>query len=258
MKTFDLCPMIPISVVIICRNEAGILGQTLQSLAALTDDVVVYDSGSTDGTIEIAQRQGARVVHGEWRGYGLTKRAALAFARHEWILSLDADESLDPELRQSLLKADLSNTRVVYELKFLNHLGKKPVRFGEWGGDSHIRLFNRGVVNWNDAPVHENLEIPGDCKVRTLDGHVLHYTARDLKEYKKKLEAYAALNAKKYLQQGKKSSWLKIYLSPAFSFLRNYFFRLGFLDGAAGYHCARMTARYTYLKYARLQELNRG
>jgi glycosyltransferase involved in cell wall biosynthesis len=258
MKTFDICRMPEISVVIICRNEAGIIGRTLESLEGLSRDIVVYDSGSSDGTREIAREKGARVMAGEWKGYGPTKRLATSFARHDWILSLDADETVSEKLKASLQNLDLSDPYVAYELKFLNHLGEKPVKYGEWGGDRHTRLFNRTVLNWNDAEVHENLEIPPGVKVKPVEGYVLHYTARDLDKYAEKLKMYAALNAEKYQRQGKKSNWLKRNFAPVFSFVRNYIFRLGFLDGKAGFQCARMTARYTYQKYAKLQKLNRG
>ena len=247
-----------ISVVIICRNEAGTIGQTLDSLAGLTDDIVVYDSGSTDGTQDIAADKGARVVSGEWKGYGLTKRSATEHARHDWILSLDADESLSPELKEELSRLDLADERTVYLLRFLNFLGNRPLRFGEWGGDRHTRLFNRKQVHWDDAPVHESLVIPAGMKTRVLKGRVFHYTARSLGQYEAKLRAYAELNAEKYRGQGRRVSWLRQTLSAPFSFVNNYIFRLGFLDGKEGFLCARMTARYTALKYARLKELQGG
>jgi hypothetical protein len=113
-------------------------------------------------------------------------------------------------------------------------------------------------VNWNDAPVHENLEIPAGVQVVTLKGFVLHYTARDIRAYASKLEGYAVLNAEKYHLQGKKAGLFRTGFAPFFSFLSNYIFRLGFLDGRAGYQCARLTARYTYLKYAKLRKMNRS
>ena len=247
-----------LSVVIICRNEAQIIGKTLDSLAGLTDDIVVFDSGSTDGTQEIVVSKGARLVQGEWKGYGLTKGAATEKARYDWILSLDADECLSPALKNELASLDLADDKTVYQLRFLNFLGERPLHFGEWGGDRHTRLFNRKQVRWDSAPVHESLIIPGGIRTKTLKGRVFHYTARSIEQYEAKLRAYAELNAEKYRGQGRQVNWLRRTFSAPFSFINNYIFRLGFLDGREGLLCARMTARYTALKYARLKELQGG
>jgi len=247
-----------LSVVIVCKNEAGIIGTTLQSLQGLTDDIVVYDNGSTDETVAIAQQYATNVIRGEWEGFGKTKQKAVALARYDWILSLDADESIDEELKNSLLNLSLKDDPVVYEIKFKNFFGNQWLKYGEWGNDSHIRLFNRKKVNWNDAPVHEGLVLPGGIQIKRLKGYVLHYTATDVRKYKDKLMKYAALNAAKYYEQGKKSNPVKKYLSAFFSFVQNYIFRAGFLDGKAGYRCAALTASYTFNKYKKLEQLLRS
>lgn len=247
-----------LSVVIVCKNEAGIIGTTLQSLQGLTDDIVVYDNGSTDDTVAIAQQFTANVIRGDWEGFGKTKQKAVALAKHDWILSLDADESVDVELKNELLNLPLNDESVVYEIKFKNYFGQKWLKYGEWGNDSHIRLFNRKKVDWNEAPVHEELVLPGGVQVKKLKGHVLHYTATDVEKYKVKLMKYAALNAKKYYEQGKKTGPLKKYFSAFFSFAQNYIFRAGFLDGKAGYRCAMLTATYTFNKYKNLEQLIRS
>ncbi len=247
-----------LSVVIVCKNEADIIGRTLQSLQGLTDNIVVFDNGSTDNTPEIARQSGAIVHQGPWEGFGKTKRKATSLAKYAWVLSLDADEAIDEELKRSLLELKLNDDRTVYELKFKNFLGKKYLRYGEWGNDKHNRMFNRKTVNWDDAPVHEKLVIPKEAIVRQLSGFVLHQTVNDIKGYAFKMANYAMLNAEKYQQQGKKASWFRIRVAPGFTFIKNYIFKLGFLDGGAGYICARMTAWYTFLKYSRLRELNRN
>jgi glycosyltransferase involved in cell wall biosynthesis len=175
-----------LSVVIVCHNEADIIGKTLESLKGLTDDIIVYDSGSTDGTKEIVKNSSARLIVGEWMGYGPTKKLATSYAKYDWILSLDADESLSRELLAELLLVELSDPKRVYELRFLNHIGDKPLRFGEWGGDKHLRVFNRGTVLWNEAPVHEELVLPDGIKIKTLKGYVWHFTARSIEQYEKK------------------------------------------------------------------------
>ncbi len=244
-----------LSVVIICKNNAAVIGRTLQSFAGLTDDIVVYDNGSTDGTQEVARQNGGKLFEGAWEGFGITKNKANALAKYDWILSLDADEAIDEELKQSLLGLSFADENLVYNLLFKNFVGDRYLKYGEWGRDHHNRLFNRKLVKWNDAPVHEQLIIPASMNTERLKGYVLHRTAESFDQFEKKMIGYAALNAEKYFKQGKKPWWGKRWLSSLFSFLQNYIFRLGFLDGSDGYTCARITAKYTFLKYKKLEEL---
>lgn len=244
-----------LSVVIVCKNEAGIIGQTLQSLSGLTDDIIIYDTGSTDTTVDIIKKIDVQLHQGEWEGFGTSKNKAMAFAKYDWILSLDADEAIDEELKQSLLNLQLNNEKTVYEIKFKNFLADKYLKFGEWGNDKHTRLFNRKTVTWDDAPVHEQLIIASGLIKIKLTGYVLHRTMKNVKDYASKMVNYAFLNAEKYYRQGKKSSWLKLRVAPGFAFFNYYILKAGFLDGHAGYVCAKMTAYYTFLKYARLKEL---
>ena len=244
-----------LSVVIVCKNGAKVIGETIKSFSGLTDDILIYDNGSTDATKDIVKQSNARFVEGSWEGFGKTKNKANALAKYDWILSLDADEAIDKEMKDNLLKEDLTDEKKVFEFKFKNFLGNKWLRFGEWGNDKHVRLFNRKEIKWNDADVHESLLLPKDVKVISFPGHVLHKTAANFSEYENKMENYAMLNAEKYFKQQKTSGSLKMFFSALFSFLKNYFFKLGFLDGVTGYHCARINARYTFLKYKRLDEL---
>lgn len=245
-----------LSVVIVCKNEADVIGATLESLRGLTDDIVIYDNGSTDATEQIVSNYlNAHWHSGNWEGFGKTKNKADSLAKYDWILSLDADESIDEELKKSLLQLDLSDEKIVYEIKFKSFIGSHHIRFGEWGNDKHIRLFNRREVNWNDAPVHEELILSKELTIKKLTGFVLHRTVKNFEDYLEKTKNYARLSAEKYFQQGKKTFWFQILLSPAFGFIKHYFFQLGFLDGKEGYLCARMTARYTFLKYSMLKKM---
>lgn len=250
--------MHPFSVVIVCKNEADVIGLTLQSLEGLGGDILVYDNGSTDGTQDIVRSFQARLVEGSWEGFGKTKRKALALARHDWVLFLDADEAPDEELKKNLQDWSPASDTTVYEMAFRNYFMDKPLRYGEWGTDYHVRLFNRSKVNWDEAPVHEQLQLPpGAVKVR-MKGFIRHRTLRSVEAYKKKMEQYAALGAAKYYRQGKKSSWFKRRFSPVFSFVSNYILRLGFLDGKEGYQSASITAWYTRMKYAKLRDMYRN
>jgi glycosyltransferase involved in cell wall biosynthesis len=247
-----------LSIVIICKNEKGNIERVLQSIVDVTDDVVVYDSGSTDGTLEVLRQFRVRVEEGPWMGFGKTKGHAVSLAAHDWVLCIDADEALDNELQQNLKTLTFGDRHTVYQISFKNLLGDKHLRWGEWGGDKHIRLFNRQVVSWDDAIIHERLQIPPAAKVVQLKGAVLHRTMKDTVEYSHKMVNYALLNAEKYHRQGKKATWTKRCIAPPFSFLKHYIFQLGFLDGWEGLLSARMTAFYTFLKYARLHELSKG
>ena len=246
-----------VSAVIITKNEAHIIGKTLQSLKGITDDIIIVDSGSTDNTLAVCRQFNTTIIEPGWNGYGPNKNKGITAAKHDWILNLDADEVIDETARQSLLALLLMNNNEVFEFRYKNFFLNKWIKHGEWGTDKHIRLFNRTVIKWNEAAVHENLTINADTKITLLNGHILHYTVQSLAEYEQKTINYAKLNAQKYFEQGKKRNPVKQYISPVFSFLQNYLFRLGFLDGAAGFQIAKTTARYTFLKYAYLNEMIR-
>ncbi|MBC7890532.1 MAG: glycosyltransferase family 2 protein [Ferruginibacter sp.] len=245
-----------ISVVIITRNEAPVLANTLQSLQGLTDDLVIVDSGSTDETIAIARQFNAHLVQTEWLGFGPTKNLGNLSTRHDWILSLDADEAIDEELKNNLQHISLTvDENSVYDLSFKTFTGNYQLRFGEYARDHHIRLFNKQQVQWDNALVHEKLVIPSHITIKKLHGYVHHYTMKDFDSYSRKLFNYAILNAQKLFNAGKKVSSVKMYLSPLTAFIINYIFKMGFLDGWRGYVAARLSAFYTFLKYAHLKEL---
>lgn len=244
-----------ISVVIITKNEAHIIGNTLQSLQPVISDIVIVDSGSTDDTVAICKKFNATVIETGWDGYGINKNKGIAAAKNNWILSLDADEAIDEELKAALAGLDVTDDEVLFSIRFKNFFCKKWIRFGEWGFDAHTRLFNRNKVQWNKVAVHESLLLPKDARILKLPGHILHYTVNNQQEYDTKTENYARMNAIKYAAAGKAPNWFKQYFSPAFAFLQHYIFRLGFLDGAEGFIIAKTTARYTFLKYKYLKEI---
>lgn len=255
-KILFICKM-DISVVIITRNEANIIGNTLQSLNGLTNDIVIVDSGSTDDTLNVCKQYNATIIETDWKGYGLNKNMGINNASHNWILNLDADEAIDEELKQSILKLSLINENEVFEMWFKNFFMGKWIRHGEWGKDKHVRFFNRNKVKWNEGSVHEKLIFNKETIRTLLKGHIQHYTVHSLEEYEQKTIVYAKLSAQKFFNNGKKLSFIKQYLSPVFSFVQNYFYKLGFLDGKEGFLIARTTAKYTFLKYAFLGKLRK-
>lgn len=246
-----------LSVVIIAKNEADIIGNTLQSLQGLTDDIVIVDSGSTDDTVSIGKQFSASIIETGWQGYGPNKNKGINAAKNDWILNLDADEAIDEELKKYLLTLELANDNIVYEVNFKNFFCGKQIRFGEWSGDKHVRLFNRTKTKWNDAAVHESLLLPPGVQTKSLKGNILHHTSNSIDDHISKTIAYAKLNAEKYFRQNKQAGFFKLRVAPGLTFFQHYILRLGFLDGWEGYFIAKTTAWYTFLKYSYLREMNR-
>jgi len=245
----------PISAVIICLNAGESIGQTIRSLKSITDDIVVSDSGSTDDTKQKVEAAGARLLEIAWTGYGANKNAAGRRAVNDWILSLDADEWVEDDFTVFMSQVILDDPKVQYQFRRLNYLGNKPIRYGEWSRDKVVRLFNRAVTSWDDAPVHEQLRKPAGAVVLKGDASIRHRTAPNIKSYRIKIMKYAKLMADKNYAQGKTVSLIKLWFSPLFNFIQNYVFRLGILDGAEGWQIAAAHAGYTYEKYRLLREM---
>lgn len=245
------------SIVIICRNEAAHIGQTISSLLPLHADIVVYDSGSTDGTLELLQQLPVRLHAGPWLGFGRTRQKAAELARHDWVLIVDADEELTPGLAQELQQLDPPSERTVYSVRLLNHIGATHVRHGSWGHDHRVRLYNKRSIRWNDDQVHEKLLLPPGTQVVPLQHPMVHYTARSMQVLNQKLDQYALLTASQYHAYGKRSTWLKRNAGPLFAFAKSYLLKLGLLDGRTGWNLASALAGYTARKYKKLYELEK-
>jgi glycosyltransferase involved in cell wall biosynthesis len=203
---------LPISIVIICKNEIHHIANTINAALLISDDIVVVDTGSTDGTINELKKLPVHIIQTDWLGFGNTKNLGINHTKHDWIVSIDADEIIDTDLANSISHIDFSNIETVYNIKFLTYLGNFPLHFGEWRGDSHIRLFNKNIIKWNTAEVHEQLIIPSHIKVKKLSGNIHHKTSASAIEMRIKNDNYAKLNAKINFEKGKKSSAFKIRL----------------------------------------------
>lgn len=250
--------MLPISIIILTKNEEKNIERTLVPLTGLTDDIIVIDSGSTDNTTAIARHKGARVIEMEWQGYSKTKNAAHGFSRYDWILSLDADEEINEELKISLQElfskpvsghnAFLIKRKMVYCGTVLNH--------GALANEYRLRLFNRKNARWNENPVHEDIEFNTTVSIKKLDGYMWHHSYNTVKEHEQKIELYAQLFARQKIKEGIRPSVFKTLFSPLFGFIKNYFFRRGFLDGKEGLEYAKTEMKYTSRKYKLIQEAN--
>lgn len=247
-------PRTPISVVVITRNEEANLERCLLSVREIAGEIVVVDSGSTDGTIALAARLADRVIAQPWLGFGPQKQFAVEQARHPWILSLDADESLSPALAREI--ADLSFDRDGYELpRRVWYLGRW-ILHGTWYPDPVLRLFHRERGRFSPDQVHESVELAGT--VGRLRASLDHYPYRDLAHHHEKIQALSALAAGAMFAQGRRAHWAHLALRPAWEFFRSYVVRRGFLDGAPGLIAAGMHAHYNFLKQAKLWERASG
>jgi glycosyltransferase involved in cell wall biosynthesis len=223
-----------VSVVIITKNEVETIASCIKAAQLISNDIIIADNGSTDNTVAIALKYGCRVYNDRWDGYGINKNKGIARAKHNWILSIDADEIADTGLAIAINRLPLDDPNTVYDIKFRSYYGKKLVRFGSWGRDHHVRLFNRTKVKWSASPVHETLVLPKNVNVKRLRGHLHHYSVKDAAEFMSKADHYAKLSAGKYLMCNKKPTFMKLHIAPLFHFIKNYIVFLGILDGKAG------------------------
>ena len=244
----------PFSVVIITRNAASQLGACLES-ASFADEMLVVDSGSDDGTIELAARYGARVVQKEWLGFGAQKQYAVEAARHDWVLCLDADERVSEALRASIQAALAAPAAMAYAMPRRNRFMGRWLRHGEGYPDWSLRLFNRRHARWSDDPVHE--KVLCDAPAARISGDLLHDSAESLASYLKKQERYTSLAAEALYQAGRRDGVARMLLAPALRFVKFYFLRLGLLDGVPGLVHIAIGCRNSFRKYAKLRTLYR-
>jgi glycosyltransferase involved in cell wall biosynthesis len=245
----------PLSVAIITRNAASQLEGCLASVA-FAEEVVVVDSGSTDGTVELAARHGARVIPKEWLGFGAQKQFAVESARNDWVLCLDADESLSPELREAIIAELLAPRALVYAMPRRNRFLGRWLRYGEGYPDWSVRLFHRKHARWGDEPVHE--KVSTRQPVLRLRGDLLHDSAETLEKYLDKQNRYTTLQAESMRASGRRASVLQLVFSPLLRFVKFYLLRLGFLDGVPGLVHIAIGCMNSFNKYAKLKALERA
>ncbi len=245
-----------LSVVIVCLNEAEHIQACINSVGQLADEIIVGDSGSTDGTVELARQAGAKVVELEWKGYGATKNALAQMAQFDWILSLDADEQLSPELRSELQLIKNQSLEGAYSFPRKNFYGKKWLRYGGWYPDQKIRLYNRKQGQWNRQLVHEELIMEEGIALKTLKGPLLHHTIKDRTHHLQTIDKYAQLRAQKLHASGKKQSMPEGLLRSVGMFLKRYLLKGGLLDGKEGFWSAWDSAKARWLTYQYLQNIN--
>lgn len=243
---------LPLSAAIITLNAASQLEACLQSLQFCAD-IVVVDSGSSDGTQDLARRYGARVIDCAWRGFGPQKQFAVEQAEHDWVLCVDADERISPELQRNIAAVLAAPARHAYRFPRCNRFMGRYLRHGEGYPDWSLRLFDRRQARWSDDAVHEKVEtegIPGEIK-----GDLLHDSAESIASYLDKQNRYTTLTAEAAFACGKRATVAHLLLSPLIRFIKFYVFRLGCIDGAPGLVHILIGCGNSFTKYAKMLDL---
>ncbi|HYQ99077.1 MAG TPA: glycosyltransferase family 2 protein [Casimicrobiaceae bacterium] len=243
---------LPLSLCVITRDAAAQIADCLAS-AAFADEVVVVDSGSCDDPVELARRRGARVIERAWPGFGAQKHFAVGAAAHDWVLCLDADERVTPELAAAIAREMAAPRAAGYAVARRNRFLGRWLAHGEGYPDWNVRLFDRRRARWSEDPVHEHVLCDGP--VARLEGDLLHASAESLDDYLAKQNRYTTLQAAAMHARGERAGVLRLVLSPLVRFVRFYVLRLGFLDGVAGLVHIAIGCQNSFLKYAKLRAL---
>jgi glycosyltransferase involved in cell wall biosynthesis len=247
---------VKVTVTVITRNEAANIAAALESVA-WADERIVVDAFSTDDTAAIARAHGARVETREWAGYSDQKNYAADLATHDWVLSIDADERVTPELAAEIreLLADEPPARGYRVPRVTWYLGRW-IRSTDWYPDYQLRLYDRRVGRWNGKLVHESVRIKGQPGLLRHD--LQHYAYRDISHHLATIDRYTSLAAEQWMSEGRRTSALGAIAHAKLAFLRNYVLRGGFRNGAAGLIVSTLNAYYVFLKFAKLWERQRG
>jgi glycosyltransferase involved in cell wall biosynthesis len=250
--------MAPLSVAIITLNEEKNIGRCLESLKDIADEIVVVDSGSSDKTREICEGFGVRFIIQPFLGYIQQKNFALDATTNPHVLSLDADEALSPELKNSIEAAKASGFPCTgYTMNRLSWFCDSWIRHGSWYPDRKLRLVLKSVARWGGMNPHDKLEIDNSATVKKLDGDLLHYTYYSIVEFIQQGNNFSTISANAMYQKGIRAGYFNLIWNPFIAFLKSYIIRGGFLDGFNGYIIARQSGTHTFLKYAKLLQLQR-
>lgn len=246
-----------LSLAVITKNEAHNIARCLQSVEGLADELLVVDSGSTDHTIAIAESMGARVLHHDFEGHIEQKNFASAQVRGDFILSLDADEALNPELYEAIKTEKAKGfPHTAYAMNRLTSYLGKWIHHSGWYPDTKLRLFKKGSCAWGGYNPHDKLmPLDPSLPIQHLNGDILHYTYYSLQEHLSQVNYFTDILAKANYEDGKRSNLLKIIGGGAFKFFKDFVLKKGFLDGYHGFLIASISAFATFIKYAKLKRI---
>jgi glycosyltransferase involved in cell wall biosynthesis len=244
-----------ISATIITLNEAAHLADALASVA-WADEIVVVDSGSTDGTLDIAKRLATRVEHRDWEGYAAQKNHASSIARHDWVLSLDADERVSPALAAWIDAWRRDSPGVQgYRIPRASHYLGEWIRTTVWYPDPQLRLYDRRAGGWVTSRVHESVTVNGAVETLSGDLELLHFPYADVSDHLRRIDAYTSLAALDMRDRGRTIGAAGLLAHPVAAFLRNYLLRRGIVQGRAGLAVSLINSYYVLLKHVKLLEL---
>jgi glycosyltransferase involved in cell wall biosynthesis len=247
-----------LSVIIITHNEEKNIGRCLESAGKIADEIIVMDSFSTDRTAAIVTEMGHTLKQQTFRGYGAQKNDAKSLASFNFILFLDADESLSEKLQNNILSEKQNGFSFDgYTMNRLNNYCGQWIRHGSWYPDKKLRLIHRSKGAWNDDLVHESIEMQSNSRIFHFEGPLLHQAYSSVSEQIHKNNRYSGLSARLLLRKGKRSSLFKIICSPFWAFVNGYFIRLGLLDGFYGFIIAINVAHLSFLKHVKLYLLQK-
>jgi glycosyltransferase involved in cell wall biosynthesis len=248
--------MMKISATIITFNEERNIARVIESLRCC-EEILVLDSGSNDRTVEIAGKLGARVEEASWHGYAAQKNIAAELATHDWILSLDADESLSEALEAEIWHIKKAGAKYQgYTMpRLAQYLGRWILHSG-WYPDRKVRLFNRRKARWVGEFVHESVRVDGP--VGHLESNLLHFTCSSLSEHLRTMDRYTTLAAQEMVTRGQSLGFTRLLLEPPWTIFRTYVLKLGFLDGIEGLTIAYMAGLYNFVKYAKARAMSPG
>jgi len=250
--------LINLTVAIITYNEEKNIGRCISSVLPIADEILVVDSFSTDKTEEICREFNARFLKNPFKGHIEQKNFALQCATHDYVLSLDADEALSPELLEEIKKVKANCQYDGYEFHRLTNYNGFWVRHCGWYPDTKLRLVKKEKAEWRGKNPHDILKMKNDERIGFLKGDLLHYSYESISSHIQQTDKFTTIAARAAFSDGVRSSVFKIVTRPIFKFLRDYFFKLGFLDGRYGFIICCINSLSALLKYSKLYDLQIG
>lgn len=246
---------IQLSVVIITFNEEKNIARCLDSLQGVADDIVVVDSFSKDKTEEIVVQKGARFVQHAFEGHIEQKNWAITQAKFPIVLSLDADEALDDNLKKEILRVKNNWTADAYSMNRLTNYCGKWIKHCGWYPDNKLRLWDTRKGKWGGVNPHDKFEMQNGSKIEKLKGDILHYSYYTISDHLKQVDYFTTIASNAHYKKGTRSNLFKILFSPGIKFFRDYFLKLGFLDGYYGFVICSISSHATFIKYVKLKQL---
>ena len=247
-----------ISVVIITLNEERNIKRCLDSVQSVADEILVLDSFSTDNTEEICKNYNLRFTKHKFDGHIQQKNRAMQLATYDWVLSLDADEALDDRLVQEIRRVKNNLSADGYKFNRMTNYCGQWIRHSGWYPDTKLRLWNRNKGSWGGDNPHDKVIMNPGSSIEHLRGDMHHYSYYTIEEHLKQNDYFSTIGAQELYKKGKKSSFFKAIYKAVWMFIRNYFFKMGFLDGNYGFIICKLTASGSYAKYQKLRVLRQS